>query len=374
MLLKAYLATIDPPDVSAARRLANRSIDQGMGSLAFIEQVLVPAQEEVGRRWQSNEYTVPQEHAATAVADAVLATLSARVPGDRSIPGRIVTCCVEGEWHTLPIRMVNDSLAMQGHDVVYLGPSVPSPQLSGFLRDVNAMALVASCTAANSLVGARRTVAAAHEAGVPVIIGGRGLGGDGVRAANLGADAWAPSVSAANHMLGEWVESPPALGRSCEVEPEQAALADPRPGLIDDCLGVLLERTPRLRGMSASQLERTREDIGYILEFCSAALVVSDPTVLDDFTSGCGTSSPPGACRWHRSPQGTRRSPRCWGPFSEDARHARCSVGRPLTAASPAGSTVPAMRTSSASPRSCPSSPSRSAPAAVRRRSSRLRR
>ena len=283
-LLDSYLATLDPPDLGAARRVATRALDQGMAPGAFIEQVLVPAQVEVGRRWQTNEYTVPQEHAATVVADTVLATMSARIPGDRSIEGRIVSCCVEGEWHTLPLRLVSDCLTMSGHDVVFLGPSAPASQLTEFLRTVDAYVLLASCTSAKNLVGARRTIEAAHDAGVPVILGGRCLGTDSTRADNLGADAWGSGAASADAVLAGWADQPPALARACEVDPEQEQLEKPQPSLIEECLAVLLARQPGLQAMTGVQIERTREDIGYIIEFCSGALVCDDPTVLDEFT------------------------------------------------------------------------------------------
>ena len=283
-LLNKYLATLDPADMATGRRLITRSLDQGTAPEAVIDQVLVPAQVEVGRRWQANEYTVPQEHAATAVTDAVLASMAARTPGDRSIPGRIVACCVEGEWHTLPLRMLTDSLTMHGHDVVFLGPSVPAAQLAGFLREVDPVALLVSCTAASGLVGARRTIEAAHAAGVPVLIGGRGIGVDGTRADNLGADAWTTNVTGAEAVLAAWARRRPELSHACDVEPEEAGLEHPRPSLVDDCLSVLLERQPELRAMTGPQMERTREDLAFIMQFCSAALVCRDPTVLDDFT------------------------------------------------------------------------------------------
>jgi len=283
-LLGAYLATLDPPDLMAARRLANRALDRGMSPAAFIEQILVPAQEEIGRRWQTNECTIPQEHAATVVADAVLATVSARNPGENSIRGRVVSCCVEGEWHTLPLRLVSDSLAMRGHDIVFLGPSVPPPQLSGFLRSIDALALMASCTTATNLPGARRTIEAAHDAGVPVIVGGRGLGADSTRADDLGADAWGSNAAGADAVLAGWTDHPPALAQASALEPEVAELEHPPAALVQECLDVLLDRQPALRWMTGAQVDRTREDLSYAMQFCAAALVCHDPTVLDEFT------------------------------------------------------------------------------------------
>lgn len=283
-LLGAYLATLDPPDLTAAKRLATRAMDQGMAPAAFIEQILVPAQEEVGRRWQSNECTVPQEHAATVVADAVLATVSARISGDGNIPGRIVSCCVEGEWHTLPLRLVSDSLAMRGHEMIFLGPSVPASQLAGFLRTIDALALMASCTTATNLPGARRTIEAAHDAGVPVIIGGRALGTDSTRADDLGADAWGSDAAGADAVLAGWADHPPTLAHASAFEPEVEELEHPRAALVQECLDVLLDRQPALREMTDTQIDRTREDLSYAMQFCAAALVCHDPTVLDDFT------------------------------------------------------------------------------------------
>jgi methanogenic corrinoid protein MtbC1 len=283
-LLGAYLATLDPPDLTAARRLANRALDQGMAPAAFIEQILVPAQEEVGRRWQSNECTVPQEHAATVVADTVLATVSARTPGDNHMPGRIVSCCVEGEWHTLPLRLVSDSLVMRGHDVVFLGPSVPASQLAGFLRTIDALALIASCTTATNLPGARRTIEAAHDAGVPVILGGRALGANRTRADHLGADGWGSTAADADAVLADWADLAPALAQASAVEPEVEELENPRAALVQECLDVLLDRRPALRAMTDAQIDRTREDLSYAMQFCAAALVCDDPTVLDEYT------------------------------------------------------------------------------------------
>lgn len=282
--LDAYVATLQPPDLTAARHLATRSLDEGMTAVTFIEEIISPAQQEVGRRWQAGQWTVAQEHAATAIADAVLAAVSLRTAAEPSIPGRVVTGCVENEWHTLPLRMLNDCLAAAGHDVVFLGPSLPSTHLAGFIADVDPVAVLLSCTNPLNLPSARRTVQAAHDAGVAVIVGGRAFDAAGIRAAALGADAHAPNAAMAASILTDWAYARPALAVPDAVAPEQAELEVPRHALVEDCLRELLRRQPRLHSMTAAQLARTREDIAYILGFCSAAMAGHDPTVLDEFT------------------------------------------------------------------------------------------
>lgn len=283
-LLALYLSTLDPPDIHTARRLASVALDSGTTPAHIIDTVLRPAQEEVGRRWQNNEWTVAQEHAATAITDAVLALISLRTARNEWPRETVVGGCVEGEWHSMPLRMLCASLGCEGYDVIFLGPSLPAEQFARSLHEINPAAALLSCTTPINLPGARRTIEIAHEAGVPVILGGRALDSGGVRAAALGANAFAANAAAAASILSSWNVGRPGRARPADLCPEGAELEMPQPGLVADCLDELLQRQPRLRDMTTAQFDRTREDIAYILRFCSAALVASDQTVFDDFT------------------------------------------------------------------------------------------
>lgn len=282
--LEVYLSTLHPPDVRAARFVATSALDSGMTPAHFVDTVLRPAQDEVGCRWYTNEWTVAQEHAATAIADAVLALISLRTARSERSQTRLVSGCVEGEWHSMPARMLDATLVSGGFDVTFLGPSLPAAQFARSLNEINPTAALLSCTNPINLPGARRTIEVAHDAGVSVIIGGRALDAGGVRAKALGADAWATNAAGAASILASWGTGRPVLAHAAELCPEGAELELPQPGLVADCLGELLQRQPRLGEMTAAQLERTREDIAYILQFCSAALITQDHTVLDEFT------------------------------------------------------------------------------------------
>jgi methanogenic corrinoid protein MtbC1 len=281
--LCSYLRALDPPDLGGARRLVTTSLDDGMAVGRLIDEVLAPAQREVGRRWYANEWTVADEHAATAITDAVLAEASLRNVSPVTASRRSLSCCVEGEWHTIPARMLTDQLVADGQDVTFLGPSLSPAQLGGFLRDIRPIALLASCTVPVHLTGARRTIAAAHEAGVPVIIGGLALGLDGARAGALGADAWASSATEAAAVLATWAGQPPQLHTPHDVDREHAALELPSELLVDSCVRTLLEGKA-LDGLTDAQLARTREDVSVILQFCSAALLVNEPSLFHEFT------------------------------------------------------------------------------------------
>jgi methanogenic corrinoid protein MtbC1 len=283
-VLARYLLALDPPDIRAARLVANTALDAGTLPGHFVETVLRPAQEEVGRRWQNNEWTVAQEHAATAITDAVLSMISLRTSRSEHPQPRIVSCCVEGEWHTMPARMLSETLVECGYDVTFLGPSLSAARFARSLDDLRPIAALLSCTNPINLPAARRTVEVAHQAGALVIIGGAALDVGGVRANAIGADAWASDAVGAASILASWDVSRPVPARPAHLCAEGAELEIPQPGLVADCFAELLQRQPTLGQMTAAQLERTREDIAYILQFCSAALVAQDHTVLDDFT------------------------------------------------------------------------------------------
>jgi methanogenic corrinoid protein MtbC1 len=282
--LAVYLATLDPPDIRAARLVATTALDSGMAPAHFIDTVVRPAQREVGRRWYDNEWTVAKEHAATAIADAVLALVALRTARTARSQASIVTGCVEGEWHTLPARMLAETLVACGHDVTFLGPSLAAAPFARSLNDTKPIAALLSCTNPINLPAARRTIEVAHQADVSVIIGGAALDARGTRAKALGADAWATNAAGAASILASWGTARPVRARAAELCPEGAELELPQPGLVADCLSELLQRQPRLGEMTETQLKRTREDIAYILQFCSAALITHDHTVLDEFT------------------------------------------------------------------------------------------
>ncbi len=278
-----YLATLHPPDLTEAQRLCSGSIEGDGNPAIIVDNVLAPAQIEVGRRWHANEWTVAQEHAATAVTDAVLASIALDIPPSTQ-PGLVVTGCAEGEWHTLPVRMLNVSLAAAGYEVVTLGPSLPPAQLGPYLADLDPVALLLNCTMPTNLAGAARTIDAAHAAGVPVLAGGRAFGASSNRAQAIGADGWAKAADTAGSFLRSWTAESPPPPESTPQHLEQADLEHPSTGLIDDCLQELVDDVPTLATMTDVQTARTREDISYILQFCGAAILTEDPSVLDDFT------------------------------------------------------------------------------------------
>ena len=87
----------------------------------------------------------------------------------------MVVASAEHDAHALGGRVVASALALEGFRVMFLGASVPAADLGDFLDLQQPLALALSCSMPTALVAAARSVAAAHDLGIPVVGGGRVL-------------------------------------------------------------------------------------------------------------------------------------------------------------------------------------------------------
>lgn len=281
-----YWAALAAGDRRGAVRLALESLEAGSSVERTLAELVCPAQVEVGRRWAGNEWNVAQEHIATSISEEVVAALAATSDlAARTPVGTAVVCCVEGEWHALPARVLAETLRVNGWDVHYLGASLPAQHLAQYVHDVGPDVIGLSCSVSTSLPHARHMIEASRGAAVPVVAGGRGFGSDGRWARALGATGWAPTATDAARLLSEptWPRysdpAPPLRHPDDAAEHLRAAAHD----LAQQAMVRLEARFPAMRQYPATALERTREDLEHILDFLAAALYVDDATLLTEF-------------------------------------------------------------------------------------------
>lgn len=286
VLLTRYIEHLTLADREGALAVAETMAADEAGVRGVVERLLVPAQREVGRRWERNEWTVPQEHAATAISEWVLDTVSAQHAAEKATVtrGRLAAVCAEGEWHSLPLRVLTEVVQRAGWDVTVLGPSVSSTQLARFLHDEGPDGVLVSCSIPFNLVGARRMIEATRATGTPVMVGGRAFDLHGRRAATLGADAWAPDAQSAVDLLDSWhpfTTAAPPLKHAGMAE--HVHIDRTRQDLVADSMQALRARFPSMSAYDAAQLERTEEDLEYLFRFLSSALLVDDAHLMLDY-------------------------------------------------------------------------------------------
>jgi methanogenic corrinoid protein MtbC1 len=86
--------------------------------------VLQPALDEVGRRWEASTLLVAQEKEISELARDLIAELSLRHAHPDPRGPVVVAACVEGEDHELGLRMVCALLRERGYRVHLLGADV----------------------------------------------------------------------------------------------------------------------------------------------------------------------------------------------------------------------------------------------------------
>ncbi|MEW1693271.1 B12-binding domain-containing protein [Streptomyces sp. NPDC091265] len=281
-------------DEFAAADLVLGALDNGMDAESALLDVIAPVQLKVGAEWAANRLTVAQEHAASAIAERVVAALAHHSGARHTTPrlGRVTVACVEQEWHVLPARLLAEVLALRGWEVDFLGAQVPTAHLVSHLHSSGADVVALSSSIPTRLPAAHGAIAACQSVGVPVLAGGAAFGPDGRYARLLGADAWAPDARTAARQLADGIPAPGLASGRLQVDDlphladqEYTLVARSRGQLVKQVLTQLERRFPAMAGYNEHQRERTAEDIAHLVEFLTVALYTDDDELFSTFVT-----------------------------------------------------------------------------------------
>lgn len=259
-------------DVAAAVR--HLAASEGLDAAVAL---LVEVQQDVGVRWQSQRWTVADEHAASAIVDHALSVACAAT-GEPDDGRRVVVACVEDEWHVLPARMLAEQLRARGWSTLFLGSSAPAEELGRFVAHATPVAVALSCSMDRNLPGARRSIQACHGAGVPVVVGGAAFA-DRSRVAALGADAGSLTVDQLHTLLDAWTDRAPALA-SATVDAPPPLDGAARSRVLDEAVRTIVDRIHPLADARDHELARLRDDLDGLLHGAQAAAHVGDPSIV----------------------------------------------------------------------------------------------
>lgn len=269
----AMLAALVNGDVALAYRLTVEMLAEGMPFDDIAVRVLAPVQEELGRRWASGDLGIADEHAASAVVEELLTRLGAIAEPPHG--PSVVIASAEHDAHALGARVVASALALEGFRVQFLGASVPAADLGDFLDLHRPLAFALSCSMPTALATAARSVATAHDLGIPVVGGGRSIASID-RATRLGIDALARVPGDAVRVVRAWELSPPGhLGAAPDAIPESVAFAVRSPALVGAAIAA--------GTTDASAIALLGEELHRVLHTVEGALLLDEPAIIEDY-------------------------------------------------------------------------------------------
>lgn len=284
----AFAALLDRGERREVIRTAVGHLQDGMSLGDLVLGVLAPAQVQVCERAaRENRLTPAFQQVATDIADTALAVAAGNTPRGPE-QGRLVVCITEREHQNLPSRVLCELLRAYGYQVTFLGRPTNTVGVTKVLQELDADALLVSCSLPMNLACVPQLSAAAHTIGVPVIVGGHGFGPDARRGHRLGADTWAARLEDVRDAITGFAAEPPVLRASSADHAQHQELFAIRKMLTEELAdrieyqsGHMLPRGPRSR-------LALRTDLHNLLVFLEAA-VLCDERILEDYAGWLAT-------------------------------------------------------------------------------------
>jgi 5-methyltetrahydrofolate--homocysteine methyltransferase len=164
-------------DAEAARCITEQALAAGADPLSLVNQSMVPAMEETGKRFTSGEFFVPDLliRARAMKTAMVLIRPLLGSGGIRSL-GRVVIGTVKGDVHDIGKNLVGSMLEGSGFEVTDLGVNVGPEKFIEAIAQLNPQIIGLSALLTTTMLGMKATVEALEQAGlrkkVKVLIGG----------------------------------------------------------------------------------------------------------------------------------------------------------------------------------------------------------
>jgi 5-methyltetrahydrofolate--homocysteine methyltransferase len=183
-----------------ARDTTSEALAAGADPQEVVDRAMIPAMDEVGRRFENCEYFVPELLISARAMKAALGLLRPKLASQGSKPvGRLAIGTVRGDLHDIGKGLVGAMLEGAGFEVVDLGVDVPPERFVEAVatKDVSIVALSALLT--TTMPAMKAVVEGLTRAGVrdrvKVLVGGAPVTQH--YAEEVGADGYAPTAAGA---------------------------------------------------------------------------------------------------------------------------------------------------------------------------------
>jgi 5-methyltetrahydrofolate--homocysteine methyltransferase len=166
----------------------------------LVQKYMIPAMDEVGRRFECNEYYVPELLIAARAMKTALELITPHLVASGAEPmGRVVIGTVQGDLHDIGKNLVASMLEGGGFQVIDLGVDVPAEKFVEAAKEKDGTILALSALLTTTMTMMKNVIDALEKAGirskVKVMIGGAPITQQ--YANEIGADGFSDNASAA---------------------------------------------------------------------------------------------------------------------------------------------------------------------------------
>lgn len=198
-LNKLYEAVLNG-DAKTAAAVTKEALEEGVSPIDLVNQYMVPAMDEVGRRYECEEYFVPELLLAARAMKASMDLIRPLLASSGAQPaGRVVIGTVKGDLHDIGKNLVAALLEGGGFEVIDLGADVPPEKFVRAVQERQANIVCLSALLTVTMPAMRTTIETLKEAGlrdkVKVLVGGAPV--TQKYAEEIGADGYGENASEA---------------------------------------------------------------------------------------------------------------------------------------------------------------------------------
>jgi 5-methyltetrahydrofolate--homocysteine methyltransferase len=208
--LKKLYDAILVGNFKSAREVTEKALAENVDPQMMVQQYMIPAMDEVGRRYEANEYFVPELLIAARAMKASLELIRPLLIARGAEPaGRVAIGTVKGDLHDIGKNLVAAMLEGAGFEVIDLGVDVTPEKFITAVNERNANLVAMSALLTTTMSSMKTIVEAFRTAGarskVKIMIGGAPvtqkyadeIGADGYSSNANGAVALARRLTAA---------------------------------------------------------------------------------------------------------------------------------------------------------------------------------
>jgi 5-methyltetrahydrofolate--homocysteine methyltransferase len=187
-------------DAKTAVAITKEAIAEGIEPLKLITESMVPAMDEVGRRFECEEYFVPELLLSARAMKGALELLRPLL-AERGIQptGKVAIGTVQGDLHDIGKNLVASLLEGGGFEVIDLGTDVAPEKFIKAVKESGAQIVCLSALLTVTMPSMKKTIDALKEAGVrdrvKVLVGGAPVTQQ--YAEEIGADGYGENANTA---------------------------------------------------------------------------------------------------------------------------------------------------------------------------------